>query len=413
MLPKINGKSFLECTEEDLEVLIDNPDFRENEYIEYKQGFSFLDEPKGKNRNEKIAEFKNDVCAFANAEGGYLIFGISDENGCANKIIGVDIPENNTDKFELDRRNNLAAISPKIPYMSYHFVGLKNEKFVVIIYVKHDNFAPYVHIQDEKNYKIYKRIGNGKKTMTYTELKNMFNQSLSLDNEIYNYRKERIDYYNSQNKIDENEHSRFMLLHIIPETFMDSSYFKNMFILEKTKNINFSSIFSEFGCSSTSIPCVDGLRFIARSQYTPQSECYVNNNGIVECFLTLTTELHMNDSRYPNGFFPWKYIWEMIADTYSKYVKVFEKIYAGEKVFVCISIVGCKGVTSQSPGLSFRGTVTIDRDIVICAPVGIDNLSDGYESELVLKKLYIEYLLAMGIRGDKYLNEFIEELYGN
>lgn len=413
MLPKINNKSFLECTEKDLEVLIDNPDFRENEYIDYKQNFSFLDEPKGKNRNEKIAEFKNDVCAFANAEGGYLIFGISDESGCANKIIGVDIPENNTDKFELDRRNNLATINPKTPYMSYHFVGLKNGKFVVIIYVKHDNFAPYVHIQDEKNYKIYKRVGNGKKVMTYTELKNMFNQSLSLDKEIYNYRKERINYYKSQNKIEENEYSHFMLLHVIPETFMDSSYDNNMFILEKIKGINFSSMFSKFGCNSTSIPCVDGLRFIAYSQYVPQSECYVNNNGIVECYLPLTTELRMGDSRYPNGFFPWAYIWEMIEDTYSKYVNIFKKFYVGERVFVCISIVGCKGVTSQSSEFSFCGTVKIDRDIVICAPVGIDNLSDGYESELVLKKLYIEYLLAMGIRGDKDLNEFIKELYGN
>ncbi len=29
MLPKINNKSFLECTESDLEVLIDNPDYRD------------------------------------------------------------------------------------------------------------------------------------------------------------------------------------------------------------------------------------------------------------------------------------------------------------------------------------------------------------------------------------------------
>ena len=77
MLPKINGKSFLECTEDDLKNLIDNPDFRENEYLDYKQNFAFLELPKGKERNEKIAEFKSDVCSFANADGGFLIFGIS------------------------------------------------------------------------------------------------------------------------------------------------------------------------------------------------------------------------------------------------------------------------------------------------------------------------------------------------
>lgn len=46
MLPTINNKSFLECNEEDLKVLIENPDYRENEYIDYKQNFSFLEVPK-------------------------------------------------------------------------------------------------------------------------------------------------------------------------------------------------------------------------------------------------------------------------------------------------------------------------------------------------------------------------------
>lgn len=39
MLPKINGKSFLECTEDDLKNLIDNPDFRESEYIDYYKNY--------------------------------------------------------------------------------------------------------------------------------------------------------------------------------------------------------------------------------------------------------------------------------------------------------------------------------------------------------------------------------------
>ena len=47
------------------------------------------------------------MCAFANAEGGYLIIGISDDNGCASELCGIDIPDDDLDKFELDRRNDL------------------------------------------------------------------------------------------------------------------------------------------------------------------------------------------------------------------------------------------------------------------------------------------------------------------
>ena len=48
---KINGKTLMECTESDLQVIIDNPDYRENEYIDYKQNFSFLEIDKGKEKN--------------------------------------------------------------------------------------------------------------------------------------------------------------------------------------------------------------------------------------------------------------------------------------------------------------------------------------------------------------------------
>ena len=125
ILPTINGKSFLECPAEDLTELLDNPDFRENEYIDYKSTFSFLDKPRGNPEREKgISESRSDVCSFANAGGGYLIYGISDVKGMAKEIVGVDIPNGNTDRFELDRKNNLSPIQPKLPSLQFRFIPL-------------------------------------------------------------------------------------------------------------------------------------------------------------------------------------------------------------------------------------------------------------------------------------------------
>lgn len=121
------------------------------------------------------------MCSFANSDGGYLVFGISDNSGCASELVGVEISDDNTDKFELDRRNNLSNIYPKTPHVDFHFVKLENGKYVVIIYIKRDGFAPYVYVEDENNYRIFKRTGNKKQTVTYSELKNMFNQSISLE----------------------------------------------------------------------------------------------------------------------------------------------------------------------------------------------------------------------------------------
>ena len=43
MLPTINGKPLLECSLEDIQEIIDNPDFRESEYIDYKRTFDILE----------------------------------------------------------------------------------------------------------------------------------------------------------------------------------------------------------------------------------------------------------------------------------------------------------------------------------------------------------------------------------
>lgn len=414
MLPQINGKSLLLCNQDDLRVLLDNADFRENEHIDYKQTFSFLEMPNGKERNAKINEFKSDICSFANSEGGFLIFGISDDNGCASELIGIEIPDDNTDKFELDRRNNLANILPRTPYLKFHFIKLENGRFVVIIYIKRDNFAPYVYVEDEKNYKIYKRTGNRKQIIMYSELKNMFMQSLSLEKEILSYRTNRIRYFQGQEDDSYGTYSKFLLLHIIPEHFTDTSYNENIFVLEKSQKYSFANIFSHFSCSHFSIPCVDGIRFVSTSDIGPHSEGVIFNNKIVECFFPLKLASDTSP-RYPNGFLACKYLWEKIEKAIRKYVDVFDNLLDEQKVYIGISIVGCKGMatTSQEEAFINFSNSQIDRNQIVCQPVEFENTNDDEIVETVLKKLYIEFALSVGRKHDETLNRYIKDVYHN
>lgn len=412
MLPKINGKSFLMCTEEDLKLLLDNPDYRENEFIDYKQNFAFLEIPKGKERTEKINEFKNDVCSFANSEGGYLIYGISDVNGCASELIGIRIQNDDTDRFELDRRGNLNNIYPKTPYLKFNFIKLDSGNYIVIIYIKRDNLAPYMYIEDEKNYKIYKRTGNGKQTIMYSELKNMFTQSISLDKEIQSFRTERINYFLGQADEDEDTFSKFLLLHIIPDSFIDTSYNENMYILERNNKYDFRSIFSEFYCSSYSIPCVDGIRFLPTSNSLPNAECVIYNNKIVECFFPLKDAINITQ-KHSEGCLACGYVWEKIKETLYKYADVFGKILKDQKVYICISIVGCKGIATTYDSEEFVSfyCASIDRNRIICQPISIENIDFDALTKTLLKKLYIEFMLSVGRKNDKTLNELIKDVY--
>ena len=408
MLPQINGKDLLSCDENDLSVLIENSDYRENDYLDYKQSFSFLEMEKGKEREAKKIEFKIDVCSFANTDGGYLIYGISEQNGCVTEIEGIDIPNDNTDRFELDRRNDLAGIQPKIPSVQFHFIKLKTGRYVVVLYIKADGFSPYIYLEDEKNYKIYNRSGNRKNVIGYNELRQMFNRSFSLEQSITGYRKERILYYS---QLGESFGKSYAHLCIIPETFVDPNYRKNMYALSRVKNIAFDTIFSELGIVSSMIPCVDGIRFVPISNDRINSECYVKNNGIVEVCLSLDKHLYNNREKYPDGFLPWEWLWRYLKNIVREYVDVFKNINTGERVYIGLSIVGCRNIQTEERDLPVEFQGRIDRDEVICDLVDIIRLNDT-EYEKVMKKLYISYLLAIGIQDDRRLNALIDEVYG-
>ncbi len=112
-----NNKPLATIEERDLQRLIDNQ-VREGRAIDYKRTL-----PGGKDLEKK--EFLADVSSFANASGGYLIFGMDEAEGVATEIKGLaDI---NVDK-EILRLNSIleSGLEPRIPSPEMQIVSLQN-----------------------------------------------------------------------------------------------------------------------------------------------------------------------------------------------------------------------------------------------------------------------------------------------
>ncbi len=391
MYPQINYKSLMECDEIDFTEILNDPDYRENQYLDYKRTFSFLEVDKSKTA-EKISEFRNDVCAFANAEGGYLIYGIADKDGMASSIIGVDV--DNPDKFELYLRNKLTPVMPKVPPIQFHFVKLMSGKYIVVMFIDHDYYAPYMHLEDQKNYKIYKREGNCKAIIRYMELKNMFIQSRVLETEILKFRKRRIEYYKEEGI------EQFMLYHIIPESFLNDR--KHLFLIEKKRNINFAAVFSGAGIDTSSIPCVDGLRF---ANTYGDEKAIIYNTGIVEYLLPLKKYITTAENR---SYFSSYDVWGKIDLVSQGYQEIMTTIFGNQRFFGCVSVIGCKDVISEEVDLP-RFEPSIDRNRVVCEPVVFTEIEDKNTFYLDLKRLHLEYLFALGIKRSPLVNDLINE----
>ena len=147
MLPTINGKKVSEWSFSDLQDILDNEDFRESDYLDYKKSFEYFDIPKNNTsqRNEAKAELRKDICAFANAQGGYLIFGIKEDGkGVSHTISGIVLENGNKDTFESSIKNILQTINPRMPLIKFHYIDTSDsERFVVILEIVSDQYAPY------------------------------------------------------------------------------------------------------------------------------------------------------------------------------------------------------------------------------------------------------------------------------
>ena len=405
MLPTINGKSFLECVEEDLKELLGNTAYRENEHIDYKEAFTIDSYSKGDSKRDKaIAELKSDICAFANADGGYLIFGVrEDGEGVAKELVGIQV--DNKDKFELNLNNWLQPIMPRTPTYKTAFIPLANAKYVVVIAVTNDFFAPYIHLVDEKDYRIYKRNGNSKRTIPYSELKNMFMQSMTLEKEIENYRLERIElFYDKEAGFYNCE--RFMLLHIIPDTFLDSSYSIPMYAINR-KSYSLYRIFMSFSCKHIAFPTADGIRYIGERD---KREFHLNDNGIAEVYLPLDDFITKNEN-LPKGFLCWDDLQYYSEQTIREYAAQLRERLLRKRVFVCFSIVGCKGIETEGFYAS-DAISTIDQHKMMVRPVSIEDITDENSVSLGIKRAKLEFMLSLGIRRDKQMNDLMDELYG-
>lgn len=396
MLPKINNKSFMECTESDLNDLLNNIDFQESQYIDYKTKFEFLSVIPEKKEDE-ITEFRNDICSFANADGGYILYGIKEKDKTPIELVGIDIHPNQ-EKFEMAIRNKLSSIYPKSPSIQFRFIKLNTGKYIVILKIEHDYFAPYIHIDGHFNYKIYKRNGINKSIISYTELKSMFIQSRTLEEEINHFRDDRIHYYSI-----ENDYKCYALLHIIPESFLQER--KQLFQIERKSNICFGAVFSGTFINTKSIPCVDGLRFIG---FNTSREGYIYNNGTIELFYPLEKDIDFNTDSEGKTLLSPETIWYSFDYVLQNYQKFMPGLFGDQRYFVCISILGCKNFVSYyEDKFSFA---VIDRNRILCPPIAITDINNTDSFYQEMKRIHLAFLLSCSIKNSPIMINLLKDL---
>lgn len=210
----IFNKNLIDISKEDIQSLVEK-EIEEGVYVDYKE------ELKIETGDDK-KEFLNDVVSFANTDGGYLIFGIKEENKKPIELKPISI--DNIDKLE-QKINQIVLensnIEPRIKHI-LKSIELDNGKYILVLEVIKTFNGPH---RSNKT-KFYARNSAGKYELSVMELKNAFLSSETLNKKIEDFISDRIS------KVY-NKSSNGLLMHLVP---LDSFYSNKQIDIDSIKS---------------------------------------------------------------------------------------------------------------------------------------------------------------------------------
>ncbi len=151
-------------TAETLQYLIEN-EVEENLHLDYKAGKALKKDDKGKN------EITKDISAFANSDGGIIIYGIAEENHKPAELAPFD--GNDYSKERLDQI--IANIQPSIKGVTIFPIRLGGDvsQSVYVVKIPRSSNAP--HMATDHRY--YKRNNFQSVAMEDYEVRDLFNRA--------------------------------------------------------------------------------------------------------------------------------------------------------------------------------------------------------------------------------------------
>lgn len=357
MVTNLFKKSIEDITEEDLQVLIENS-ISESKHIEYKSDLRVNSESEKK-------EFLADISSFANASGGLILYGITEENGIPKEIKGIDLE--NIDK-EIVRLEQIitSGIEPRMTGINFHSVKLHNFKYVLMIHIPKSWISPHRVKYDNK---FYRRSTRGKYPMDIEELRIAFSFTRDIADRIRNFRIERISKILSGETPVPFIDSAKIVIHIIPVVSFNPHQLYDLKVIDSNpymlKPVNSASLGSRKRWN------FDGLlSFSTYPGYEDRACSYVQlyKNGIIEA-----VEGYMLDpKRRQDNLLKIHPIYEkVLIESVREYLKIQRTLNVDLPIFIYLSLLKVKGY-SISYDLFLRSDF-IDRENLFIPEVIIEN----------------------------------------
>src|SRR5216683_7360895 len=318
----------LEAIEEsDLQALVDNQ-VSERKTIEYKEAL-----PGNADGDKK--EFLADVSSFANASGGDLIYGISEQSGIPVELRGLELSNVDAEILRLESCIQ-TGIAPRLfRIVETHPVALPSkQRYAIIIRIRKSWTAPHM-VTFKNDSKFFSRDSRGKHQLDVSELRSAFLLSETATERIRNFRAERIsNVIAGETPVLLNENAPKIVLHIVPfGAFEPGARFNIDPLMNADKRGLIEPLRLASGGFSPSQYNFDGLLIAEQDTYVQ-----VFRNGSIEAVDTSILNT-AREIRFTRGFMYETNLLRAIR----RYLDALEGLDVEPPLFVMVSFLGVKG----------------------------------------------------------------------
>lgn len=336
--------------EQILQELITNKVF-ENKELEYKD-YSFSG---GKLSDKSKDKFMKEVAAFANTNGGIIVIGMQeDDNRLPATLSGAGLTISDYDNWLSSfRQLVLSRIRPHLHGVECKPVELECGDIAIIISIPKSIARPHSFWDGNKD-EFFIRYANGITYMDIDDLKKGFLFLLSLQNQIQQFKKDRISMILSNECIGNINNKAKLVLHIIPEWSFELGNYID--ITNISRDSNFRPI---SGNGWDYRYNADGFYMYSNNYETHNVDTYAQlfHNGIIEA-----TEIRLISGFKENLMFDLKEVQGAIIKAVSRYEYILQKHNIPKPWHIFITILNAKGYKTTWD--HFNGSEIIDRNIV-------------------------------------------------
>ena len=373
--------------------------YREDINLDFKKCITFekltkLNKEKHIIENSKH-EFAVDIASFANTNGGYLVFGVDENDRIPSKIIPFEIDsleqlESSCAKLIRDR------IEPQLYGCGFHAIDIQHNKFIFIVHIPKSLNAPHgVRKSGEDNYYFYSRNNEGNNyQLKLAEFKNNFILRDSMIKKMKEFKAERIEAIKTNKAPIMLFNNPKIIMHLLPiSAFTNEEQFDTEILFNNSANLypinsnhNANIIQRNF----------DGILIYdqASSKGHHYSYTQLHRNGIIE-----SVNSSMITTWNPPGL---DYVlYAMRPEIYEKsLIMALQRYMSGlmamgitQPVYCAITFVGVKNYSIYYPYdikvfNYLEKSVPVDRDILSLPEFIIEDLSNSNLAPDLLKNSF-------------------------